>query len=236
MSIKDAWHDLGQGLWSLLFPNVCLHCRTAIAPRQEPALCVSCDNTLAETGAWTLAENELTDRLKGRLPLVFGAALYHFREDTVCQSIIHHLKYYRRPELGDQFGERFGTLLRQVPALRDLDGIVPVPIHPKRLHERGYNQAAHLAAGLAKALERPVFPDALVRSSFKGSQTTKGRLDRLENVRNSFTRGKGDFSGQHLLLVDDVLTTGATLDICGNLLLEHHPDCRLSIATLAIAG
>ncbi|MEL7160723.1 MAG: phosphoribosyltransferase family protein [Bacteroidota bacterium] len=236
MSIRHGLHELGRGLWSLLFPNVCLHCRTALPPSQEPTLCVTCDNTLAETGFWKLRDNELTDRLLGRLPLTFGAAFYHFREDTVCQSVVHHLKYYRRPELGDQFGERFGSVLREVPELRNLDGIVPVPIHPKRLHERGYNQAGHLAAGLSVALKVPSFPDALVRTSFKGSQTKKGRLDRLENVRNSFAIGKGDFTGKHLLLVDDVLTTGATLDICGNLLLEHHPGCQVSIATLAIAG
>lgn len=201
-----------------------------------PSLCVSCFNRLAPTKYWELPENELTDRLQGRLPLEFGAALYYFNDGNVCQSLIHALKYHHRPEIGEQLGRLFADHLQGHANLQDLAGVVPIPIHPKRRHQRGYNQAEYIADGLAAGLGIPTFPDALVRTSFKGSQTKMDRIGRLENVRHSFTIGKGDFVGKHLLLVDDVITTGATLDFCGNLLQEHHAGCRVSVATLAIAS
>ncbi|MEM9258538.1 MAG: phosphoribosyltransferase family protein [Bacteroidota bacterium] len=234
--IKSAVQELTQGLWTLLFPQLCLNCRQSIAPGQEPSLCITCFNRLAPTKHWELPDNGLTDRLKGRLPLQFGAALYYFNDGNVCQSLIHALKYYHRPEIGEQLGRLFADYLNEHAALQDLAGIVPIPIHPQRRHERGYNQAEHIADGLAAGLSIPTFPDALVRTSFKGSQTKMDRLGRLENVRNSFAIGKGDFAGKHLLLVDDVITTGATLDFCGNLLLDNHPGSKVSIATLAIAS
>ena len=179
--------------------------------------------------------NELTDRLTGRLPLEFAAAAYTFRDGTVCQRLIHALKYHHRPDVGRQLGVRFGALLAEAPVLSDLTGIVPVPIHERRRHERGYNQAEAIADGLGDALQVPVYSRALSRSAFAGSQTTRSKFERLENVRHSFTLGRGDFAGGHLLLVDDVMTTGATLDFCGNILLEAHTDLRLSVATLAVA-
>jgi ComF family protein len=183
-----------------------------------------------------LPENELTDRLAGRLPLTFGAALLSFNTGTVCQQLIHALKYHHRPDIGVELGQRLGTLLQEHPALQDLDGLVPVPIHPDRRHQRGYNQAEEIGRGISLALGKPMFSDALLRRSFKGSQTKKSRFERVENTRESFGIGTGDFAGKHLLLIDDVLTTGATLDFCGNVLLEHHKDLRVGIATLAIAG
>ncbi|MEM1356747.1 MAG: phosphoribosyltransferase family protein [Bacteroidota bacterium] len=234
--IKSGVQELAQGLWTLLFPQLCLNCRRSVALRQEPSLCVTCFNRLAPTKHWELPENELTDRLKGRLPLQFGAALYYFNDGNVCQSLIHALKYYHRPEIGEQLGRLFADYLKCHTELQDLAGIVPIPIHPERRHKRGYNQAEYIADGLATGLAVPTFPDALIRTSFKGSQTKMDRLGRLENVRNSFAIGKGEFAGKHLLLVDDVITTGATLDFCGNLLLEHHQGSKVSIVTLALAS
>ena len=177
----------------------------------------------------------MTDRLAGRLPIVYGAGAYTFREGTVCQQVIHALKYHHRPDVGRQLGRRFGELLGQVPGLEDVTGLVPVPIHRRRRHARGYNQAEVIAEGLGEALGKPVYPEALRRRSFRGSQTKRGKLGRLENVQDSFAIGQGDFSGGHLVLVDDVLTTGATLDFCGNVLLEHHPGIRISVLVLAVA-
>ena len=226
--------DILSGLASLFFPNTCLNCQTVVAHRRE-LLCVPCATALPLSDRWTLPENEVTDRLAGRLPLVYGTAAYTFREGTVCQRLIHALKYHHRPDVGYQLGRRYGEVLRAVPALQDASGLVPVPIHTRRRHERGYNQAEVIANGLAEALDLPVYPDALRRRAFRGSQTRRGKLARLENVRDSFQRGTGEFTDGHLILVDDVLTTGATLDFCGNLLLEHHPGLRLSLIALALA-
>jgi ComF family protein len=222
------------GVSSLFFPSLCLSCQGPITARQELQLCIPCFQSLAFTDYWTLPENPVTDRLAGRLPVQRGGALLYFNRGTVCQSLIHALKYDHRPEIGHQLGRLLGEKLRGADGYQDLTGIVPVPIHARRRHQRGYNQAEKIAAGIAEVLPLPVYADALKRQHFAGSQTKKDRMARLENVRASFQADRGDFSHQHLLLVDDVLTTGATLDFCGNTLLEHHPSLRLSIATLAI--
>ncbi len=235
MSIKRTLHTLGDGLMTLLYPRLCLNCQRTVTAGQRPQLCISCNNDLALTDHWLLPENAVTDRLVGRLPITFGAALLSFSTGTVCQQLIHSLKYYHRPEVGIQLGEQLGEMIKEHPALRDLDGIVPVPIHPRRRHERGYNQAEKIAEGIAAVLGRPVYANALKRVVFKGSQTKKTRYERVENTRESFGLGQGDFTDQHLLIVDDVLTTGATIDFCGNVLLEGHKGLRLGVATLAIA-
>ncbi|MGB3801421.1 MAG: ComF family protein [Lewinella sp.] len=196
---------------------------------------MSCQADLPLSDSYRFAENAVTDRLAGRFPLTFGAHAYTFREGTVCQNLIHALKYHDRPDIGTTLGRSFGLLLQKAEKLSDVTGIVPVPIHQRRRRQRGYNQAEKIANGLAESLSLPVFPDALKRTSFAGSQTKMSKLERLENVRNSFGTGPGDFSGAHLLLVDDVLTTGATLDFCAHALLASHPDIRISIAALAVA-
>ncbi|WP_420461074.1 ComF family protein [Neolewinella sp.] len=223
-----------RGLTSLFFPNVCLNCQVATA-RSTDLLCVGCEARLPLRDSWRQLENDVTDRLAGRLPLQYGAAAYTFREGTVCQQLIHALKYHHRPDVGRQLGRHFGEVLRQVPALGDVTGLVPVPIHRRRRHARGYNQAEAIAEGLGEVLAKPVHAGALRRRSFRGSQTRRGKLGRLENVQDSFAVGRGDHRGGHLVLVDDVLTTGATVDFCGNVLLEHHPGVRISVLVLAVA-
>lgn len=234
MSIKSRTLALANGIRSLLYPSLCLNCRKAIGYGQVPQLCLSCLEELSLTRHWELPENPVTDLLRGRLDIQLGTALYFFNTGTVCQSLIHALKYYHRPEVGVQLGKILGYQLRGHPALTEVAGIVPVPIHPKRRHSRGYNQAEKIAEGLAGVLQVPVYPQALRRKSFKGSQTKKNRYERMQNVAEVFALGKGDFGGKHLLLVDDVITTGATLDFCGNLLLDGHAGAQLSIATLAM--
>lgn len=234
MSIKDSTISLAGGLRSLLYPTLCLNCRRAIDRGQAPLICLTCTSSLAQTRYWELPENPVTDLMRGRLDIAFGAALYFFNTGTVCQSLIHALKYHHRPEVGVQLGEVLGDKLKGHRSLIDLHGVVPVPIHPQRRHSRGYNQAEKIADGLATVLGLPTFPKALKRTAFKGSQTKKNRYQRIDNVAEVFALDQGDFSDKHLLLVDDVITTGSTLDFCGNLFLEGHEGCKLSIATLAM--
>ena len=223
-----------RGLGSLFFPHLCLACRHPLSGRHQ-LLCLACTAEMPFSDSYARPENALTDRLEGRFPLVYGAYAYTFREGTVCQRLIHALKYHDRPDIGVSLGRELGTHLRTAGELGDLTGIVPVPIHARRRRERGYNQAEEIARGLAESLQVPVYADALRRADFRGSQTRMGKLERLENVRNSFTVGKGQFHQAHLLLVDDVLTTGATVDFCAQALLEAFSGLRLSVATLAVA-
>ena len=225
--------DWLRGLHDLVFPNVCLSCSAPLTGSGQ-LLCPVCETELVASDSPEQPANELTDRLAGRLPVTYAAAAYVFTEGNVCQRLIHRLKYHHRADVGRGLGERLGRRLATKTVLADLHGIVPVPIHPRRRHERGYNQAEVIGEGLSTALGIPVYAEALRRRSFRGSQTKRGKLDRLANVRDSFATGSGAFAGRHLLLVDDVMTTGATLDFCGNLLLAAHPGLRLSVATLAI--
>ncbi len=226
--------DIFRGLASLFFPTLCLNCQRTISDGSQ-LLCLACDSELPLSDSYRQAENAVTDRLAGRFPITYGAHAYTFRDGTVCQKLIHALKYYDRPDVGIALGRNFAKYLSSQPFIKDLTGIVPVPIHAKRRRQRGYNQAEKIADGIAEVLQVSVFDNALRRTEFSGSQTKMDKLQRLENVRHSFLKGTGDFAGGHLLLVDDVLTTGATLDFCAHTLLETHPGLRISVVTLAVA-
>lgn len=234
--IKRFLTDIWEGAAGLLFPNLCLRCRTTIRPNAEPPLCLACFSDLSFTDYWMLPENPLTDRLAGRVPLDFAAALLHFSTGTVCQDLIHALKYHGRHELGVQLGKMLGEKLIDNPHVAGVDGLIPVPIHPKRRRQRGYNQAEHIANGISEVTGIPVFKDALIRTDFKGSQTKLTNFERMQNVQDTFAKGKGDFSGKYVLIVDDVMTTGATLDYCSQVLIDEFKDVRIGIATLATAS
>jgi len=181
------------------------------------------------------ATNAFTDRFWGRLPLVTGSALYYFSRKSPVQKALHRLKYQNQAAIGVSIGNAFGRLLKQSPFYQDLEGIVPVPLHPKKERLRGYNQSAMLATGLADVLQVPVMTNVLIRYTQAESQTRKKRMARFDNVREVFAvQHTSRIRGKHLLLVDDVLTTGATLEACGQILLEVE-DVRLSMATIAIA-
>lgn len=229
-----TWKDLYHGLLHLLYPNLCVGCSTDVQSTHH-CFCISCQRKLHPTNMHLLAENEFTERFWGRVPIVAGAALYYFNRKSPIQKALHQLKYQNQADVGVRLGRQLGNLLQHAPLFQAVDGIVPVPLHPKKERLRGYNQSALLAAGLSDALQIPVFSGVLVRQQFSESQTRKKRMDRFDNVQEVFSvRRPERIQGRHLLLVDDVLTTGATLEACGQVLLQV-PDVRLSMATVAIA-
>jgi ComF family protein len=224
--------SLNSSFWSLFFPRLCLCCEQGLPPDDEEYICFTCRVNLPYTNFHLLPENTVTDRLAGRIPLVFGAAYFFYRPDSRAQQVINALKYYNRPEIGTELGQAYGMDLLEVAQLQDADYIVPVPLHPKRMHQRGYNQAEKFGAGLAEKLPAQLLVDGLVRRSFEESQTKKGLEDRIKNVENAFGVGKHDLSNLHIILVDDILTTGATLESCADALLEAYPSARLSLVTI----
>lgn len=229
-----AWKDLCSGLLHLLYPNLCVGCGLDL-PSTRYCFCIRCQHRLQPADMYLQVENEFTDRFWGRLPVESGAAMYYFSRKSPVQRALHHLKYKNQPDIGVRIGRRFGQLLAMSPLFQSIEAIVPVPLHWKKERQRGYNQSAMLARGIADALRLPVLPDVLLRQQFSDSQTRKKRMERFENVRTVFTVQRPDrIRGKHLLLVDDVLTTGATLEACGQVLMET-PDVRLSMATIAIA-
>ena len=149
---------------------------------------------------------------------------------------MHQIKYHRKKELAFELGKWYGEILRRACTFSEPELIIPVPLHPKRLHQRGFNQSAWFARGLSASLGIPTLPKAMRRLHHTSSQTSKSRLERFQNVEHAFqVQSTSVIQGKHILLVDDVLTTGATLEACAIKLLEC-PDTRLSMATLAIAS
>ncbi len=226
--------DIARGFLHMAFPELCVACG-ADAPSKQTCFCIPCRAKLSPSYMHLQRENEFTERFWGRLHLEGGAAMYHFSRKSPIQRALHQLKYQNQPQVGVKIGREFGRMLLQSPVFQTIDGIVSVPLHPHKERLRGYNQSDMLAQGLSEVMGVPVLADALVRPTFTVTQTNKKRMERFDNVGEVFAIERpDDLRGKHLLLVDDVLTTGATMESCGQLLLAL-PGTKLSMATIAIA-
>lgn len=223
-----------EELLYLAFPHLCLACRQRQPPRGED-ICVHCKATLPESGFHLRQDNPFTERFWGKVKIESGAALYLFTKESRVQHLIHELKYKGQKQVGEILGRRFGYALKDSPFFKDVELIVPVPLHPKKELIRGYNQSEMFANGLSETLKIPVLADGLKRVEHSESQTKKGRKERSENVREVFAvKRHQKLEGKHILIVDDVLTTGSTLETCARKVLEV-PGTRVSLATIAIA-
>ncbi len=228
------WKDLCTGFIHLIYPSLCAGCGADLSNTQY-CFCIRCQSKLQASEMHLKEENEFTARFWGRLPIESGAAMYYFSRKSPIQSALHYLKYRNQPEIGVRIGRRFGQMLSRSPYFQEIQAIVPVPLHPRKEHQRGYNQSAMLAKGLAEYIKAPIISDTLIRKNFSLSQTKKKRMERFENVEEVFGLKQAErLSGKHVLLIDDVLTTGATLEACGSVLLQI-PGVKLSMATIAIA-
>lgn len=171
----------------------------------------------------------------GRAEIQTAAALFLFTKGSRVQHLIHHLKYDGKKEIGVSLGRKFGFQLKRSPLFSQIDLIVPVPLHPRKQKIRGYNQSELFAAGLSESMGIPYLKDGLKRVVHSESQTKKSREERVTKIKEVFAVNKRDLlSEKHILLVDDVMTTGATLEVCATLLLGI-PGTKVSLATIAIA-
>jgi ComF family protein len=201
-----------RDLVGLLFPRACAGCGESLGKGEE-VVCVRCLMEVEETGFHgCMDDNELYYRLAGRVPLMGAAALYYFDRRGRFKRMMQALKYGNRPQVGRYLGHYYGEMLRDCPGLRDADVLVPVPLHHSRRATRGYNQSEEIARGLGKALGIPVEAKALVRKARTATQTKKSQAERWENVQDVFQL-KAPMQG-HVVVVDDVITTGATLEAC----------------------
>ena len=224
-------------LLSLLFPRSCYACDGAMA-RGESYICTNCSVKLPYTEAHlhgATVQNPLQRRFWGKVPVRFAFAYLHFMPKGRVQRLLHKLKYKGAHELGEHLGQRYGSLLsdHRYPAQFDL--VVPVPLHHSKLRRRGYNQADSFAKGLAEAMQLPHQSTALHRAVATSTQTSKSRFDRWQNVEQVFRVPKPELvHGKRVLLVDDVMTTGATLEACAVALLAAGA-AEVSVATIAAA-
>jgi ComF family protein len=224
--------ELAQGFSHLLFPKLCEGCNSPLM-KGEDVLCLQCESLLPFTHYHHLPENETVLRLSGRVPFRHATSLAYFTQQSLLQHLIHGLKYKDRRQNGIFLGKELGKAI--APLHWGIDAVVAVPLHRKKEAKRGYNQSSFIAEGIAAVLNIPVLENVIVRSRFTESQTDKTREQRIENVSKAFEIRKPDvIKGKHLLLTDDVLTTGATLESCALSLLSV-PQVSVSIATIGIA-
>lgn len=223
-----------DGLLKLAFPDLCVACEQH-QPVKGDLLCVQCESEMPYCNFPSLTDNLIHWRIGGRLMPEWSSSLIYFKSGGTSQAILHALKYRGRQDIGESLGKRHGEVILKGLSVPPPDFIVPVPLHPKRLHERGYNQSAAYARGLSEALGSPAMEQMLVRNRYTETQTNKSKMDRIANVSDAFALGEAvDLEGKSVLIVDDVFTSGATMEACAAPLI-HVPGIRISIATLAIA-
>jgi ComF family protein len=227
--------QIADGLTHLLFPRLCAGCSKPLLPEEE-VLCLNCNvYYLPRTAYHHLHENETILRFAGRFPFEKATSLAYFTSEGLLQHLLHELKYNDRKDIGIFLGRQLAYDLEQTKWANGIDAIVPVPLHPDKEKLRGYNQSIIISEGMSKVLDMPAMGNALLRIRNTESQTQKTREERILNVQEAFAvKDTEKIKGKHLLLVDDVLTTGATLESCAIALLQT-PGVRISIATIGIA-
>jgi len=221
-------------LISLFYPQLCAGCNTTLLKGEE-VLCLNCLADLPRTNYHLYHENPIFQLFIGRVNITLATSFCRFDKGGRLQHLLHQLKYKGNPEVGYKMGMLLGSDLMQSLLYQEIDALVPVPLHPKKEKKRGYNQSTEICKGLAESMNRPIITGNLVRKVHTTSQTQKGRFERWENVSGIFNvKNSRLLTGKHLLLVDDVVTTGATLEACCETLLKI-PGVSVSIATLASA-
>lgn len=224
---------LTKALANLLFPQKCLGC-SLMLKGDESALCLSCVENLPITHNWNHEHNATIYRLGGRFPFQNAASFLYFTKAGITQRLLHQLKYQKRKDLAFYLGALFGEHLKSSEWASNIDFIIPVPLHRARERKRGYNQSNYLARGMAKSLGTQVLEKQLLKTVNTESQTRKTLIERVQNVENAFLLIDKDLiSGKHILLIDDVITTGATIESCAKA-LSNAENVTLSVASLAV--
>jgi ComF family protein len=219
-----------DALLHLAFPHLCAGCGNSLSSAAD-LLCIRCIADLPLTGFHRHADNPVEKVFWGRLPLAGATAHCYFTRDSLMQTLMHEFKYRGHRELGFFLGRQMGQHIATSGRFRGVDALVPLPLFASRERRRGYNQAFVLCQGMAEAMKIPVLKDAVRRSTSTETQTKKSRVERWRNMEGRFELCGEGLEGKHLLLVDDVITTGATLEACGRELLTVK-DLQLSVAAL----
>ena len=212
----------------IIYPDHCCLCDNDLV-RGEKHLCAKCSFDLPYISDNANDVAKLNHLFKGRIPVERVYSLFRYQKGNQVQTILHHIKYKSRPKMAAYYGALLGKLIVD----DSVDAIVPVPLHPKKERKRGFNQSLAIASGISESFSKPVNTKIIKRQEHNASQTGFSKYDRFENVRSIFEiKNPSLIKGKHFLLVDDVLTTGATIESCAAEFF-HAADCKISIATLA---
>lgn len=223
-----------ENLINVLFPKVCLGCNSHLLSN-ENVICTVCRHEIPLTNHHLNPENEAIKKFYGKIPVEFAATLVYFHKKGIVQDMIHNLKYRGHEEIGTVLGEWQAEQLKTLPVLNAFNEIIPVPLHKKRLKERGYNQVSSFGLALSKKLKINYNPNILSRSVYSKTQVKKNLLNRTEVLEHIFEVNFSEKDhNKHFLLIDDVLTTGSTLEACGRELLKI-PGAKISVVCMAMS-
>jgi len=216
---------------NILFPKVCAGCKELISS-SEDVLCVDCRHQIPLTQLHKVENKILKDKFYGRFPLVNATSLIYFQKRGLTQELMHDLKYRGNKNISYFFGKWLGAELAEIKAYQDIEMVIPVPLHKQKLRKRGYNQVEGFGLEIAKALNVPYRDDILIKVSKTSSQVFKTRILRFEAEEVFTVQNIDEVKNLHLLLVDDIVTTGATLENCALQLLKGE-NVKISVATIA---
>lgn len=219
----------------LFFPTVCEACGNLLF-RNEDTLCTRCLSGLPKTNFHNYRDNPVMEVFWGRLKLESASAFLYYSKAGKVQNMIHAFKYRGKRDVGLVLGEMFAADLKSSPFFQTIDTIIPVPLHWTKQKKRGYNQSEIIGRGMAKQMHARLQTDVLIRKYATDTQTKKSRSERVENVEGKFELQHTEkIIGKHLLLIDDIITTGSTMEACANLLLSVE-GTKLSLASLGFAS
>lgn len=226
--------DTAHDFVSLFYPRLCEACGKTLR-RGEEIICTECQYTLPQTHYHEERNNAIEKHFWGRVEIFRASSFYFFQKGSRIQHLIHQLKYRGRAEVGVKLGAMYGIQLREQSDYHTAEVVLPVPLHPSKELQRGYNQVNLFCEGMAAQMEVPWFSNILVRSKATETQTHKSRFERWENVGTVFQiQDAAQLEGKHVLLCDDVITTGSTLEACARAILAV-AGTTVSIATIACA-
>jgi ComF family protein len=221
-------------LTELFFPRLCVVCGDKLI-EQEQWICLHCLHHIPRTNFHLDRENQVAQLFYGRVKIEYATSFFYFSKGSSYQNLLHHLKYKGLKEVGEEIGKHFGIDLMQSEDFSTVDVICPVPLHPSKEKKRGYNQSWWISSGIARQMNKELSDDNLKRIIATETQTRKSRFDRWQNVEGIFDLSNPEaYSGKHILLVDDVVTTGSTLEACAQTIITKST-AKVSIATLATA-
>lgn len=218
----------------LLFPKVCFACNKLLHDNEHYA-CTNCRHELPVTNFHFNNDDSVKKVLYGRVQVELATALLRFEKKGVTQNLLHNLKYKGYEDIGHFLGAWLGAELKTLPTYQTIDMVIPVPLHKKKQHKRGFNQVTKFGQAIAKNLDAKYVDDVLIKTSNTSSQVTKNRWTRwLSNTEIFQAVNTDKIQNKHILIVDDIITTGATLEACANI-LRKSSTIKISIATMAIA-
>lgn len=226
--------DLFGSLLDTLFPRLCTVCDASLASHQR-YLCTKCLAGLPRTLFHRQDFNPMEQLFAGKVPIERAAGFIFYEKDNPYSAILHKLKYRNMPHIGQFVAEMYARELLDDDVFTDIDAVIPIPLHPSKQAKRGYNQSEHIAQGFAEVMRVPMLTDVLVAVRNHESQTNKGIYERWLNTQNIFAaQNTHRIEHRHILIIDDVVTTGATL-LSAALTLADIPGIKISLATIGVA-